>query len=514
MSEETLRRIIRPIFANAPNASMSVDGWVNSQESRATKVRWTRRYFDGDHDSDLTEELRKALRITSGLKEFNDNRMQVVINTMTDRLRIDDIVADTEPQTEWAAELMRLNRFDALQASVHEDVLVDGETFVMVDYNEEDGHVRWTHEPAYDGVEGVIPVYINRKMVAAVKMWHLVEDITSSTQGVRSSNTSRGDDLLYVNLYWPDKIQKFLSRKGGALERREDEDGAWEFPWTDAAGKPLGVPLLHFRNRPTTRSTAGLSEIENAIPLQNILNRTLYSMTYAAETSAFRIYVSKGFDPPVNLSPGTIIPISPDAPLDPDEIVDFSVIEGAPPQPYIHQAEHLINAIHEVTMTPRRDSQGSANASGEAIKMREISLLGKVQRFQVYTGNKWEDIFELSTRVQTAFAESVPVENNWVTRWKSAEIRDERQVIELAVLLQQTGTISEAATLRIVAPIFDWDAAQLEQITEEKKTERAESMSALGGDLPGFDTFNPPSFNGGTNLNRREREEEGVNGNG
>lgn len=507
MSEQTLRRIISPIFRAAPNASMSVDGWVNAQEARARKVRWTRRYFDGEHDSNLTEELRKALRITSGLQEFNDNRMQVVINTMTDRLRVDDIVADNDAADAWASDLMNQNRFDALQASVHEDDLVDGDTFVMVDYDAESERVRWTHEPAYDGVEGILPVYINHRMVAAIKMWHIVEDVTGKNARTRGDNRSRGDDLLYVNIYWPDRIQKFISRKGAALERRLDADGLWEYPWVDGAGNALGVPLVHFRNRPTTRSDHGLSEIENAIPLQNALNRTLYSLTYSAETSAFRIYVAKGFEPPVGLTPGMIIPISPEAPLDPDEVVDFTAIEGTMPQPYIAQAEHLINAIHEVTLTPRRDDRANANASGEALRQREIMLLGKVQRFQVYTGNGWEDVMSLSTRIQAAFGNSIPTDTRWKTRWKSAEIRDERQIIELAVLLQQTGVISNAATLRIIAPIFDWDDAQLEQIKQEMQSEQAVNFAQLGGSLPGFDSFNPPSFSGGTNLNRRERED-------
>lgn len=463
----------------------SLDAWAADQQQRGEKVALFRQYAEGDHRANLTVEMRKLLRIqdSGSLNEFNDNYCDVIIQTMADRLEVTAMTADNDAATEWAADLMAANRFDGLQTDVHEAAIRDADTYVHAYYDEEAGMVRLTHEPAYDGTSGVLIVPGgdgSTQPTLAMKVW-------------RGSVESIGD-TFYVNLYFPDRIEKYVSSAGGGLQRREVKGEAWPAPWVGRDRRPLGVPFLHFRNRSSSHDDYGLSELENAIPLQDALNRTLYSMVMAGELTAFQIRWAKGFQPPANLTPGMWITIGKDG-LQSDQVADLGVMEQGEIVPFIQQAQWLTSEMGKITRTPAPEFMGSDNASGEALKQREIGLLGKVKRFQVKAGNAWEDVFGYAARVQAAFSnQQPPAFERFTCQWQDAELRSDTETVDN--VLKVADRIGERETLRLLAPVFGWDADKIEQIMAEKQSDRSAALASLP--LPGFSaaTFGVPAGNG------------------
>ena len=457
-------------------AGIAQDAWATDYQIRGEKVDKFRRYVDGEHDAQMTAEMKKALRVSTdpnGHAPFNSNKCDDVIQTMADRLIVDRIEGDNDAASEWAQGVLDANRFDALQMDLHEGSLRDGDTYLLEEFDNERQVVRWCHELAWDGTEGMLVVPQNRdksKLACAVKVW--------------CETTSTINDTTRINFYYPDRIEKYIANVDGGLKPYEDpaQPGVWPIPWTDN-GKPLGVPVIAFPNR--GRQGYGLSELENVLPLQDSLNRTLHSMVMTAELTAFSIYFAKGFNPGAALTPGMILKVTGEggAPLGKDDVAEFDKIAGSDIKPFIDVAEFFIRQIESVSRTPSMDT--NANLSGEAMKQSEIKLLGKVRRFQVKSGNGYEDAMAMAHRIQTAFGTSnPPAAAAWKTVWADAEIRNDKDTVDN--VMKVADKIGPKETLRQLSPVFGWDEAAIDTILAEAAAAQGARTQAA---LQGFNSF-------------------------
>lgn len=478
--------------------AMSWDGWIAEQEARAQKVQLYRDYADGEHRASLTKEMRAMLRLDASASgaPFNLNHCDNIVSTMADRLELTQIEADNDAGTEWAQNLLQFNRIDGIQLGVHEAAIRDGDTFVMVSFDNAAGRARFSHEEAFDGTEGMLVVYPDRRATQpalAIKVW------TVTSEGGRLGDSAR------VNLYFPDRIEKYLV-KDGALDRFEVEGEPWPAMWTFSNGDPIGVPVIHFSNRAVRYNPFGKSEIDDAIPIQDAINRTMMSMVMASELTAFQIRVAKGFVPPSAITPGMWVQIllkdadgNPVTEIDESmarflQTADVSALEQGDLAPFIEQQKFLIDQLYTISKTPRSDT-GSDIASGESLKQREIGLLGKVKRAQVSFGNAWEDVLALAHRIESVYArETPPAVGRFTSKWRSAEIRDEDKLVESAVKIADH--IDPETFLETVASRFGWDDRKIQQILQRRQAETAQQTAQAFGALPGFGNgFNPERFN-------------------
>ena len=386
---------------------LATQTWANDAHSRALQIARYRRYADGRWDAQMTDSMRATLRLPHDPAQpngFGANYMRVVLTTMADRLHISQIRADNPDATAWAQTLLNANRFDALQLDVHEACLRDGDTFVMLEWDAERGQVRISPQNAWDGNAGMLVVYARsdrREVAAALRVWY-------------ETRTAYADTLR-VNVYWPERVQRFAQERGGAAHLLDEAD------WTTRDGAPLGVPVVPFSNRARGSNSYGISELEAVIPLQDLLNRVLHSMSAASELAAFPIYVAKGFAPPAGLTPGMILSIGADG-LERDQVASFEKIPGSDTGQYIEQARFIVNQIYETTNTPFPGG-ASANASGESLRQREVALLGKLRRFEVRAGNAWEDVLASAAAMQQAFGRTPARAASWSCEWDGADPR-------------------------------------------------------------------------------------------
>lgn len=474
------------LIAKSIKSQIAADAMVGEWTTRAQTVARYREYYDGDHDTSyLTEDMRKALRLEDG-EGLNLNYVPVVVDALSNRLRITDIQADNEPATQWLAELMEEIRFDLLQGVVHKSATLDADTYVMVGFDNVTSKTVITHEPAFDGVTGILPFYRSEQspeLICAVKVWQeLLRDPES-----QDSQNKQVLARTRLNFYYADRVEKYVLDSGGknVLPYVDKDAGETEhiMPWLDRAGQPLGVPVVAFHNRP--RGNWGISEAASAISPQTIINRTAYSLTFASEKVGFPNRVGIGFTPPAELAPGDWIEI--EGPLSRDQLVDVKILEAADLKQLIELIKFMIREIANVTGTPAPEMFSGDQLSGEAFRERSATLEFKITNAQVHHGAGWEQVFDLAWNVESAFATNQPPDySRFRTKWAKPNLRSEKDVIGNAVAVDQTGKVSAAEFLRMVASVWDWDQADIDRILSELESDGARNArSALAG-LPDF----------------------------
>jgi hypothetical protein len=460
------------------NQRINVDGRVEEWNERAAQVSRYRDYFDGDHKVPLSPEMRKRLRLPLSTDQFTANYIPLIIKTMSGRLLMSGITGDTAQGTEWLEDVLSWNDFDLLQVAVNDANLLDGETFVMVGWDNVGMRPLITHELAYDGFSGIIPIYYNdssRVMACAIKIW---------TEFIRGEKSGRQilDAHTRVNIYYEDRIEKYRSAPSGPqiVPYIPEGETSHIFPWVDRLGRPLGIPIIHFANR--RRNNYGKSEVADAIPLQDVLNRVLYTLVATAEAMGFPNRVAIGFDPSTtedgedaDIGPGDWLIAAPDG-LMPGQQVDIKDLESGNLAPLIDLARHIVREIGTVTSTPAPEIFLSDSISGEAFKTREASLVTKARSYQLEAGASWELVADLAWRIQDAFGSPPPDYVRFRARWKEVDIRSNKDVVSQAVQAVQTGNFSRRAFLRAVAPVFELDDQDIEKIIKELKEDAAEGI--------------------------------------
>jgi len=447
------------------------DEWLTETDDWGDRVKLFRDYYDGNHRSKLTGNMKRMLRISGDAHDqFNENYCGLVVDTYADRLLVERMQGDSDEATMWATELMDANRFDGLQMDIHEATIRDGDTFVLLEYDNETDRVVFSHEPCWDGETGMIAVYDRRlkNILIAVKVWY---------EGL--------DDARRVNFYYPDRVEKYIADESGYgmqpyVDDSTDERGIAE--WL-----PGVVPVIHYRNRMRTMTQYGISELASVVPLQDALNRGLMSMVMTAELTAFLIRVAKGFEPPAEVSPGMWITIGAEG-LSNDQVADAFTLEPGGIVPFIDQANHLIEQIATISRTPLPTTLGGDSASGEALKQRESGLLAKVRKAQVKVGNSHEDLMRMAVVLHNTFSGTRAPVSNWRCVWRDAQVRNEAQMIQNALAVRDI--VGERETLRLIAEVYGYGMGKQEEIQQEKQAQTAQAMSALAGSLPGFDNFN------------------------
>lgn len=485
------------------------DNWVDEIEAWGEEVLLNRQYVDGDHRLEMTEEMAKMLRIEKDDDErFSLNYGPLVVNKLANRLiveKITAVLADDEPKpepvetgvdgsvvevktatdeaNEWIVEVLDNTRFDELQIDVTRGAIGEGDSFAMIDPpNKEKGKdlVTFVHEPAWDGLVGIIPVYDRqrRNLEAAVKVWE---------------EAGLGENSFRVNIYFADRVEKFVLTD----ETMTPMEGS-PVDWLDN-GEPLGVPFVPFKNDKKTGRSFGSGEPKKIRPAQDVLNRTYMSATMAAELAAFQRLVFIGMAAEANLSPGVIFEIvrrDEDGKVNPgipnDVHVDVKVIEPGEISPFIDLMRFSIEQISILSDTPipMLSSGASDSASGEALKQRESGLLAKVNVAQVKFGNAWEDLMKLAWDVQAAFGESGPEIKRYNTVWVSGEVRNNVETVENVSKLHKLGILDQKTTLELVAPAVEGlEVDDIDKIIEATKTATAGVLSQLP--LDGFANLRP-----------------------
>lgn len=478
-------------------AHLAYLAYLASEEvERQKAVAKQRAYHEGDHETHITDRLKEFLSVSEDAGDpFRLNVARIVVTAVEERLEVIGFEASDESDVEdeppagdemtpadelagWAWDAWQANRMDGRQSDVHEGALRDGEYFVIVDWDAENDRPRFTPhqryvDPQYDG-DGF-----------GCKAHYPADDDTQPMEYASKRWTEHlggGKTRQRMTLYYPDRVERYVI-DGGVPKPLDDDEMPVVQPWRNALGQPLGIPVIHFKNR-------GLRpEAKDALPVQDAINKTLIDLIATADLTAFRIFVAFGWHPTtdgkplssdgdnrLNIAPGNVIG-SPKSPQD----ASLDTIEPAELTSLIDLMDKLLLWLAMITDTPiSRFTTTRQVAAEDTLKQQETTLLAKIKKRHLLFGNAWEDCMYMARRLANFFGtEDLAEEVILSALWETPETRDEGEFLEgLALKRERLGV-----PLKQVWAEAGYSQAEIEAMleTEEMQTRNALASLALNG---------------------------------
>jgi len=461
-------------------AELAFAAWQATEEQAKQKgVVQCRHYYDGEQDTYLSDRLKEFLNAKDSY-EFNLNLCRTIVNAVAERLIINGLdtteEGDAQPVAEWANAVWEASRLDLLADTVHEGALRDGEYFLMVDWDADTGLPRFTpHQRYADGtVDGD-----NYGCKA-----HYPDDDTSQPMLNASKrwieNLGQGKTRNRLNLYFPDRVEKYELRGGGWQPFQDEGDGRWPLPWVDATGKALGIPVIHFRNTPDLRS-----EIWDAIPVQKAINKGLIDLLGNADLTGFQMYVALGFIPtsdgqPLKADASNMATVGPGQMFGttrPANEASFQTVPSGDLRPLIDMIQSLIGWLAVITSTPESRLSFTRQIAAEGtLQEQNEGLFAKVRKRQRLYDAAWRDALDMARRVANVYGGAGLEEAvRFVVQWEPVQARDTederdewRAKKELGVPLQQ------------IWSEMGYSHEEIEAMMETPEYQARQQMMALG----------------------------------
>ncbi len=405
--------------------------WREGEERETQQnVLVARDYYEGDFDLPLTDRQLQFI----GYKRddpFGANFCRVVVNAVSERMIVKGFDSPDKTLSAWANELWQGNRMDAHSMVVHLNTLRDAEYFVIVSIDDQKQltftpHERYT-DPTVEGTGyGCRAIYpdddTSQPMLYAIKRW---------TETVEDDN-GKPATRQRMTVYFPERIERYVMGKAGEWAPYEEDGQPFPTPWLDRQGQPLGIPVIHFRN------AGDRSELWDAIPLQDAINKMMLDVIAAQDSAGFPILIARGFYltsdglPPAS-DGSNLLKLAPGSWLGtPEAAMGVDRMQAAEMAPMLAVIDSFIVKLAQVTDTPISRFQLTGQvASSDTLKQQDAALLGKIRARQTVIGDAWEDCLYMARQLANTFAgagldESAIIE----TLWEPAESRDDTVVLE------------------------------------------------------------------------------------
>ena len=362
-----------------------------------------RAYFDGKQELVYSTELFQDVFGTA-FAGFKDNWMKVIVRAANNRLKVTNFHFEDDEDGDEGSELakdiwkvLRLNEIENQQRDLHEGAMVEGRAFMIV----------W---PDPD-----IKATLDWQPGQLCRVFYDPDKRTKALWAVKRWTTETGD--IYVTFYTPDNVFKYKDKSGslsekkpssssaltevpgvgwfGNLEERDVEGESW--PLANPYGR---VPVIEFNN------TSYVSELEDAIPQQDALNKTLLDMMVTGEFQAFqqRAVETAAAEPEGGwqAGPGEVWSFKPSFDSDGKHIPSqFHEFQSSDPSTFMEPISMWLQHMALTTSTPVRyfmqaDRGGRGDSpSGDSLLVDDKPLNDKVEEKQERWGNLWLDVARL-----------------------------------------------------------------------------------------------------------------------
>ncbi len=386
------------------------------------------KYVDGDQPLTFaTSKFRGAFG--NLFREFADNICPKVVNSAADRLQVTGFDLGDAPDDE--AELMQQIyddcMFDTVIGDTMQESLTAGDAYIIVWPDPLDPTMPLVDpQPAEQ-----MCVYYNEEN-PRVKDW--------------ASKLWRTDDKHYrMNLYYPDRLEKFITVSGGLSSFPTSRTSWRPLDGEAVVANPYGVvTVFHFPNNPGLRQF-GRSELHNVIPLQDALNKTIADMMVAMEFVAMPQRYATGIEvmmdnngkviPPWDIGIDRILAVA-------DKDVKFGQFAQADVMQFIHIQNDIRQEAALISDTPVHYfvKEGAAGfPSGESLKTAEASFVAKCVDRQKRATPELIRLGKLAYQIRTG----ITYEGQMDPIWSSASPRSDKEVAENAILKKTVGVPDE-----------------------------------------------------------------------
>jgi len=400
------------------------------------------RYYDGRHElSFATEKFKSAFGQT--MKNMRDNLCPIVVDAPADRMEVINFSngENTNPQADaawklWQRELMELHSND-----VHKEALKTGAGYLIV----------WS-------VGGEAKFYVQDSRNCCV-----IEDEETAEPLFGAKMWETKDKFVRLTLYYPDRIDKYITakkRRDGTelkpehfipVERLRKDGEVIEAP---SVPNPHGViPMFQFETSPV---------LNDAIPVQDALNKTYADRMVTQEFAAFRQRWATGLEPPTDELTGVQKKIF-DGGADRlwftnDEKVKFGEFEATALEPFLKAADSDRLEMARVSGTPLHffSINTSDAISGKALNALEARFTKKVSRMCLNFGAVWARVMKLALAIEGEAADNLTVQ------WGPVETQDEGDLLDSQIKKKSLNVPDKT--------LWEEIGYSEEQITEFEKT--------------------------------------------
>lgn len=436
-------------------AQMTPGAWLEYLEAKLDEeqaaIQLYTDYRDGRHRLRYaTAKYRQAFGDL--FREFADNWCELIVEAPVERLRVQGFRMGADGKADGDAwKVWQANNMDTTSSMVHREAVTCSRAFWLVEPpRTPGGFPRITAEHPSQVYVATSPGD-HRVREAALKRW------------------VDSDGHFYATVYLPDQIVKWRSDKPARSGTRT----VWKRRADDPGGRnPMGeVPMVPAVNAPDMLG-GGRSDLRNAIPLQDAINKTLLDMLIASEFAAFRQRVLIGVETPkgpdgkllanadVTMATSKLLTIaSADA-----KIAEFSATDL---NNYVHALSPLVQHLAGQTRTPPHYLLGQmVNVSGDALKAAESGLVARTSEKKGPFGEAHEEAMRL------AFKSMGDVERSeaWSaeTIWADSEFRNFGELVDGLVKLKGLNIPDEIL----------WERAQFSP-TEIARIKELQTMDSL-----------------------------------
>lgn len=441
-----------------------------------------RKYHEGKQKVYMDDRVKEFLALHPE-NPFRLNVCRTVVTAVKDELNVTgfdtsellDDKTEMKAQAVWAGNIWNANHMDSIQDEVHEAAMRDRESFVIVDWDNDNKRPRFTHNQRFTDLsaggdqEGCWILYENndphQPAILAVKQW--LETITDAN--ISPFPLSR----IRRTLYYPDHVEKWVYQNGWQHYAEEGEE--WPIPWRDKNGQPLGIPIVHFMNENLT------PEAWDAIPMQDAINKTLVDILSNSDMSAFRSYKAFGWYPTTDgqapkadgsnllkFKPGQFV-----GSVKPPDQASMDAIIGEDVTPMVNTLKDLIILTAQITDTPVSRFMASGQIAGSlTLKEQEQPLKKKAADRRSLFGDAWQQCMVMARKLQNAFGTGNLDETiQFFTMWLHTESLDEltkKQAlgvpfetiwVEMGYTREQIMAMKQTDEYRIELAKKLWDAA-------------------------------------------------------
>jgi hypothetical protein len=407
--------------------------------------------------------LRRALERTG--TTFRFNLAKTPVDVMADRLEINAVNVPDDPDAD--AELQRIweyNQMELESTNLHRRAGEFGDAYVIVwptvvPQGEDSDDDEAADEPEdsrlvdifYNSAKTTRLVYDSenpRYKKYAIKKWTMPAQL-----GIKAKPPTR------VNLYYPDRIEKYISTPNSKGNQRRDwkryQDGVDE-GWPVA--NPFGeIPVFHYRTGtpygdPEHRAAYGPQDAINKLiithaatidyhgfPQRYLLSDTGNQSDELADfdtSDDINRFEDTGHDSTLRAGPGEVWWLN--------GVKQAGQFNPPDPQVFLAPLDVYIRMMAQVTSTPLHyfDPQTYTRLppSGESIRAAEVPLLKKVRRRQVSYGHTHQEMLRFALKCATWDGDQGAYDGADITvRWTPAATIDDAAGWQMIMVKQQAG---------------------------------------------------------------------------
>ena len=336
-------------------------------------------YYYGRHEM-FYGRIQKYPNLDKLIKKTRSNVCKTVVDIISSRLELIGIDCPHKEHQDEINKIFYNNRVMSLAKMVHKQCLISGDSYISA-WKEPNGDISIFVEPP-ENVAVHYDVDNNIDMVVKYKIFTDLEN----------------NDKMKVWVYLKDKILSGIV-DGDSYACLPNFEPDTETP--NVFGE---IPFYHFSNGIFPTEFAR-SDIEEIIPLQNNLNKTLQDRAIASELSAFGQKYATGITYEVDETGKRVDPFQSDIAkiwMTSDPEAKFGEFSATELENYTGVIDSLHNEIACVSQIPMHlfNLTHGEFPSGEALKAAESPLVAKLNDKQTAFGDQWENLFQNILRLQ------------------------------------------------------------------------------------------------------------------